>query len=55
MKFISLEGMMYQQNTVEKQSTNEFFGMCTTQEFEFMPLAPSFLCNAIGTLVLVQI
>ena len=31
--------MMYQQNTVEKQSTNEFFGICTTQELEFMPLA----------------
>ena len=31
--------MVYQENTVGKQSTNEFFGMCTTQELEFMPLA----------------
>lgn len=38
--------MMYQQNTVEKQSTNEFFGICTTQELEFMPLALQFLYSS---------
>ena len=31
--------MLYQENVVGKQSSNEFFGTCTAQELEFMPLA----------------
>ena len=38
--------MVYQENTHGKQSTNEFFGMCTTQELEFMPLALQFLYSS---------
>ena len=33
-----LEVMLYQEN-MKKTASNEFFGICTIQELEFMPLA----------------
>ena len=39
MKFKPNVVMTYQENIVGKQPSNEFFGMCTIQESEFMPLA----------------
>ena len=47
MKFISLEFMLYQQNTSRKQTTNEFVSTGTQHKQEFMPLALSFLYSAI--------